>query len=33
MSTKVCFQKFVDNAQQCFAFTVQAYSEGEGDEI
>ena len=35
-----CFQKFVDNAQQCFAFTPQANSPGhnlnfqvKGDEI
>ena len=38
MSTN--FQKFVDNAQQCFAFTPQAnfpthrlFTEGEGDGI
>ena len=38
---KLCFQMFVDNAQQCFAFTPQAnfppfiwiFSEDEGDGI
>ena len=41
MSTNFFFQKFVDNAQQCFAFTPQTnfppiiwiFIEGEGDEI
>ena len=41
MSTNFCFQKFVNNSQQCFAFTPQAnfppilwiFTEGEGDGI
>ena len=28
MSTTFCFQKFVDNSQQCFVFTLQAKVEG-----
>ena len=41
MGRPFCIQKFVDNAQQCFAFTPQAnfpaqiliFTEGEGDVI
>ena len=41
MSTNFFFQKFVDNAQQCFAFTPQTnfptqiwiFTKGEGDGI
>ena len=41
ISTDFCFQKFVDNGQQCSPFTLQAnfpahslnFTEGEGDEI
>ena len=34
MSKTFCFQKFVDNAKQCFAFTAQSnFSDSEGDEI
>ena len=41
MSTNFLFQKFKDNAQQCFAFTpqkffqpiIRIFTEGEGDGI
>ena len=37
-STNFEYKKFVDNIQQCFAFTpfppiIQIFTEGEGDEI